>query len=159
MLAIPLPKTQADLLRSLFKKTYNKPLTIKFLHLTLVPPFSFTPPLPLPDLTLPADQTYHFGPPALFTQHQRRIFYLPVLPALPLKEAHDRLTRALKDHISLDTAPYSDHKIPAFLPHVTLDYKFTADPAAFTAPTTSFTLPAVQLLQERGPGLWEKAAI
>jgi 2'-5' RNA ligase len=157
LIAVPLPQEQADLLRHLYHQTYRKPLTIKFLHLTLIPPFLFTSAPHLPEVPT-LDNSFHFAPAAVFTQYQRRILYLPVLPPEPLRAIHNQLARILKNQIILDTKPYTNQEVPAFLPHITLDYKFTADPADFSPPQAAITLPAPELFQEHGPGLWKKVS-
>lgn len=162
LIAIPLPQALADELRRRFQKIYHEPLRVKFIHSTMIPPFTIKDAETLVHVTsylneLPEWQTqFQFGKPGMF-RHSRNIFYVPLIEENQTSELHDvytRLVKKLRPLITIEATDFKKNELPRFLAHVTLSYNFSGDMNALLLPTDSFSLPKPQLLQESGPGLW-----
>jgi hypothetical protein len=160
LLAITLPSSVETALRDSYLQVFGKPLPVRTLHCTFIPPFVLKKGQTLVSLkallkdTPPLIEQFSFGAPGLFVLKSRKIAYVQVLPSEPLQKIYDSIIEATKPIVDIETKAFKDNKLPAYLPHVTLNYNFRGDIAQFVPPSTTFPIPSPQLLTETGPGFW-----
>lgn len=173
LIAFSLADSLTVSLTAIYETVFTIPLPIKWLHITLVSPFTLVHETDSPDPHIPVTHalqqmsssftqpTYRFGPPAMFTQKQKQILHLPVIPKEPLIALHDQLVINLADHVSYDFTPFDYPFLPAYLPHLSLAYNTpeltpeqTLSLTTLTAPLT-FTLSLPVLYQETAPTIWD----
>lgn len=174
LIAFSLSDTVTSTLAQVYEQVFNQPLPVKWLHLTLVSPFTINHEADSPEPRLPlthalgqinsiyTQPTYRFALPAVFTQKGKTLLHLPVLPREPLIITHDQLVINLADHVTFDLTPYDINALPAFFPHVTLDYDLThslnqldQNVTSMAVEGLSFTLSTPALYCETTPTNWE----
>ena len=156
LLIASLLKPDSDqLLRQAYANTFGHKCRIKTLHLTFIPPFTTSDPSIIQNyLTTPLHPTsFTTGSPGIFSRH-RQILYLPLHPTPPLESYYRSLFPLLRPLITFESSDFPPDTIPAFLPHITLDYDFTY-PLHWSLPALSVDLTQPQLLLEHQPGIWK----
>ena len=156
LLIASLLKANSDqLLRQAYATAFGQECRIKTLHLTFIPPFTTSDPSIIQNyLTTPLRPTsFTTGSPSIFSL-RRQILYLPLFPTLPLESFYQSLFPQLRPLITFESPDFPPDTIPAFLPHLTLDYDFTF-PLHWDIPALSVDLVQPQLLLEHQPGIWK----
>ncbi|MFH1971095.1 MAG: hypothetical protein ABIJ05_01795 [Patescibacteria group bacterium] len=126
-----LPKKIQEKITNAYEITFNKPLPILNLHLTLLPPFSFKEKNGLNLLKENLNKlkniniNANLSSPNLFRNPGETILYLPVNPEQEITKVHDRLEALSKDIVQFETSLYHTDEVPPFLAHISLDYDFT----------------------------------
>lgn len=154
-----LPNQSTDtLLRHSYEQAFNSACPVRTLHLTLIPPFT-TDHLNLSSIqeklaTLPPfPERFTALAPKTFNRH-RQILHFPLEPQENLNHIYQTLLTQIKPLITFESADFAANQIPEFLPHITLDYNFTANLSLLTPPKSPLILTPPQLLTETGPGIW-----
>jgi len=129
-IALTLDTDSDRLLRQSCQTILNHIISIKSLHLTLMPPFFLKADINQPDLetllhTIP-NQTHSatLSNLGVFPARNRKILYISLNPAEKFKSLHRQLTDQVGTLIQYDTNVYPNDKLPSFKPHITLSYNY-----------------------------------
>lgn len=126
-----LPSELQKKIKEIYRKTFNKDLTITNLHLTFLPPFSLKEDVDLKTVKENLKKfkktkiKAFFSSPDLFRNPGETILFLPVEPKGKITDLYERINNQNKNLIKFETSLYHTDEVPPFLPHVSLDYDFT----------------------------------
>ncbi len=161
-----LPKPIEEKIRKAYLEVFNKPLPIKNLHLTLLPPFSLIEKDGLNKIKAYLRKNKilkinaSISTPNLFVNPGETILYLPVEPKKEISKFYEKLSTFSKDLIKIETSLYHTDEIPPFLPHISLNYDFTFNSKSLTGlseklDNVNFILSKPTLMIKNASGSWE----
>jgi 2'-5' RNA ligase len=155
-----LPDQSTDtLIRHIYRQAFAKACPVRTLHLTIIPPF-LTDHLNISPIqeSLASISTFPSAltatAPQIFNRH-RQILHFPLEPKEILGQIYQTLFTQIKPLITFETTDFAANEIPEFLPHITLDYNFTANLSLLTPPESPLIFTPPKLLTETAPGIWQ----
>lgn len=163
LIAVPLSEEVRQKLNEICISLTGKPSTVRFPHITLVPPFTLNNNVTEVQ-AVEAIRSLPFSPftasiegPELFHQKERNILVIKIGPNDVFEQYANSLSTLLAPVMEIDTTPYTQGSVPAFRAHTTLEYNtsLTSVSGVQEKQNISWTIGRFGLYKEIGPGQWE----